>query len=82
MLKNTFVILITFLCLYTHAQSGEVSNPIKYKNTFKDVVFSPGIIVQHETFLDFNLAFGEVTVINGKIPLIGFDGFRVGVETN
>ncbi|MEM5565212.1 hypothetical protein WNY78_08855 [Psychroserpens sp. AS72] len=82
MIKNTLIIISLFALSFSNAQSGEEQKRERYKNNFKDVLFSPGIIVQHETFLDFNMAIGEVTVINGKIPLIGFDGFRIGFETN
>ena len=82
MLKTILVIFSLFILSFSNAQSGETQKRETYKNKFKDVLFSPGIIVQHETFLDVNLALGEVTVINGKIPIIGFDGFRIGVETN
>nr|WP_321231179.1 hypothetical protein [uncultured Psychroserpens sp.] len=82
MLKNTLIILLLFALSMANAQSGEVQTREKYRNEFKDILFSPGVIVQHETFLEFNVSIGEVTAINGKIPLVGFEGFRVGFETN
>ena len=81
MLKKSLVILALLNCIISNAQSGEKERSNKY-NGFKDIVFAPGLIVQHETFLEFNMLFGNVTVIDGKIPVIGVDGFRIGFETN
>jgi len=81
-LKSTLTILLLFSFSFSNAQSGEKPKPVKRKVQFKDFAFSPGIIVQHETFLEFNVMLGEVTDINGKIPIVGIEGFRLGVETN
>jgi hypothetical protein len=82
MTKTILVNLLLFISLTTNAQSGEQERP-KYKNSFKDIVFAPGLIVQHETFLEFNILIGEVTVLSSsKIPIVGVDGFRIGFETN
>ncbi|MCD2260969.1 hypothetical protein [Psychroserpens luteolus] len=78
--KILFISVLLFTSLFSYAQSGE---PDKYKKTYNDIIFSPGLIVQHETFLEFNMLIGDVTVVtNGKIPIVGVDGFRIGVETN
>ena len=82
MLKNTFIILYLFALSFSNAQSGETQKRVKRNVQFKEFAFSPGLIVQHETFLEFNIMFGEVTAENGKIPVIGIEGFRLGVETN
>nr|WP_321237354.1 hypothetical protein [uncultured Psychroserpens sp.] len=82
MIKKTVAAFFLFVVLFSNAQSGEVQKPQKIKKAYKDILFSPGLIVQHETFLEFNVLFGDVTVENGKIPIIGVDGFRIGVETN
>ncbi|WP_156115501.1 hypothetical protein [Psychroserpens sp. Hel_I_66] len=82
MLKIVLTILSVLVLSFSNAQSGEKPEPEKYRTKFKDVLFSPGIIVQHETFLEFNISVGEVTAINDKIPIIGFEGLRLGFETN
>ena len=47
-----------------------------------DVLFSPGIIYQQNLFLDANLLIGELTIVPRKIPIIGVEGWRIGVESN
>ncbi len=75
---TTLTLIFAFWC--SNAQSGE---PETYKKTYNDIIFSPGLIVQHETFLEFNVLIGDVTVrASDKIPVVGVDGFRIGVETN
>ncbi|WP_204346246.1 hypothetical protein [Psychroserpens algicola] len=82
MFKNLLFLLLVLITGPLYAQSGEQDSRIERKQ-FDDILFSPGLIVQHETFLEFNIMFGDVTAIdNGKIPVIGVDGFRIGVETN
>lgn len=81
MLKNALIIFFLFAFTFANAQSGEKESQ-KPKIVFKDVVFSPGLIVQHDTFLDVNVLIGEVAVENGKIPVVGVGGFRLGLETN
>ena len=82
MLKNTLIIILLFVFSLSNAQSGETQKRVKRNVQYKEFAFSPGIIVQHETFLEFNVMLGEVTVENGKFPIIGIEGFRLGVETN
>ena len=78
--KILVIIILTIVSWSINAQSGE---PNTYKKTFKDIIFSPGLIVQHETFLEFNVLIGDVTVMpSDKVPIVGVDGFRIGVETN
>ena len=78
-LKSTLFFMLIMTVSLNYAQSGETA---KEKKRFPDLLFSPGIIVQHETFLEFNVLLGYVTVENGKIPVVGVDGFRLGLETN
>ena len=82
MIRKAIIILLTLFCSFSNAQSGEQDFETKRKQ-FKDILFSPGLIVQHETFLEFNLYIGDVTILpSSKIPIVGVDGFRIGVETN
>lgn len=85
MLKTICISLLTLSFVMSHAQSGEAENELDRTNfEFKDIVFSPGLIVQHETFLEFNVLIGDVIIESGnnKIPIVGVQGFRIGVETN
>jgi hypothetical protein len=82
MRKIILVLLTLFVCSLSNGQSGEIQKSEKIKKQCRDFTFAPGLIVQHETFLEFNVMFGDVTHINGKIPIIGIEGFRIGVETN
>ena len=85
MIKYLLTFLAILLIFCSNAQSGEAgttTETLEYKKEFRDVLFSPGIIVQHETFLEFNMLIGDLTNLPGKIPIIGVDGIRIGVETN
>ena len=82
MLKHTLIILLFFVLSLSSAQSGETQQNSRIEKPKIEVLFSPGIIVQHETFLDLNLLIGVVVVEQSKIPVIGVTGIRVGVETN
>jgi len=79
MLKKIFIVFFLVVFSHSNAQSGELQ---RIKKEYRDVLFSPGITVQHETFLDVNILIGDVTIENGKIPVVGVDGFRIGLETN
>jgi len=82
MIKKAFIFILTLSFFMSNAQSGEQDSEVQ-KKQFRDILFSPGLIVQHETFLEFNMYIGDVTVLpSSKIPIVGVDGFRIGVETN
>ena len=75
-MKYCLVILSLFIHSYLFSQD------IEEKNTKLDFAFSPGIILQHQFFSDVNVIVGKVTVDNGKIPIIGISGVRLGFESN
>ena len=69
------VFLLVFLSVGTHSFSQD-----QHK---KDVVFSPGILVQKALFFEANLLVGDVTVdTQSKIPMVGAEGWRIGIESN
>ena len=75
-MKYCLVILSLFIHSYLFSQD------IEEKNTKLDFAFSPGIILQHQFFSDVNIIVGKVTVDNGKIPIVGISGVRLGFESN
>ncbi|WP_299339449.1 hypothetical protein [uncultured Psychroserpens sp.] len=81
MMKYLIVSILLLLGFVSYAQSGEQEFE-KHRLQYKDFIFAPGLIVQHDTFLEFNMLIGEVTVADGKIPVVGVEGFRIGLETN
>ncbi|MBR9915429.1 MAG: hypothetical protein GYB32_11480 [Algicola sp.] len=75
-------ILILLICVTSCCFSQHNTETTKSRK-FNELLVSPGIIIQHDTFLEFNLFLGSVYVENNsKIPIVGANGFRLGIESN
>ncbi|MCB0398174.1 MAG: hypothetical protein KDD26_00855 [Winogradskyella sp.] len=82
MIKNIFLIVSLLLSSLCFAQSGETE--ILKEPEKVEFVFSSGVFIQKEVFTEFNISFGKVSAEfpPKMIPIVGFEGFRTGVETN
>jgi hypothetical protein len=76
-MKYTLFLLCLFLSLSSFSQQKNAKKKKKL-----DFALSTGLIWQDNLFGDINIIAGDVSLIKGKIPLIGIDGFRIGFETN
>ena len=81
---KTYLILLSLLvglCSTAQNISGEEPEPT-VENKINAIVFSGGIVFQHQFFLDANVLVGHYIAIDGKIPLIGINGWRAGLESS
>ncbi len=81
---KTYLILLSLLvglCSTAQNISGEEPEPT-VENKINAIVFSGGIIFQHQFFLDANVLIGQYSALEGKIPLIGILGWRAGLESS
>jgi hypothetical protein len=73
-------IIIAFLCVWGIAQAQSGTQP---KKSDFGVAFTPGIILQRNVFIDANLFLGKIyTIVDQKIPIVGVNGYRIGIETD
>ena len=70
-MKRIILVCLLFLIQYGFGQDDK-----------KDILFSPGVIFQKNLFVETNVLIGEVTISQSKIPVVGVQGWRVGVESN
>lgn len=75
MAKKAYIILLSLFCCFCYTQEKEAKS--------FDFAFSPGIIVQRNIFLDANVLIGKTfSNLNSKIPIVGIQGIRIGLETD
>ncbi|WGD35150.1 hypothetical protein [Olleya sp. YS] len=81
-MKQLIIILYVLMSGFAFSQSGETSSFKESKSL--DVVFSPSVLIQKEVFVDANIGIGEVSTSfpEKMFPIVGFQGFRIGLETN
>lgn len=72
-MKKILIFALSFSSLYCFSQ----------EKSKIDFVFSPGIILQKDIFIDANVFIGDVvTDTSSKFPVVGVQGWRVGLESN
>ena len=77
-MKKLFLFLLINCCLLANSQQKvtDSDNQIRF-------AFSPGIIVQRNVFLDVNVLVGKSIIdLNPKVPLVGIQGVRIGLESD
>lgn len=78
MMKKRYYLFLISYCFFGYAQEKvhDTDNHIRY-------AFSPGVIVQRNVFLESNLFVGKILdETEGKIPIVGVSGFRIGIESD
>ncbi len=78
MRKKIFLLLFFFCCLLAFSQETVTNSDNKIL-----IAFSPGVVVQRNVFVDLNVLIGKSIIdLNPKVPLVGIQGVRIGLETD
>ncbi|MFC0605983.1 hypothetical protein [Winogradskyella pulchriflava] len=82
MQNKLLLVLYLLLSSFCFSQSGETAST--NEPTKLELVFSPGMFVQKQIFTEINISVGRVSAEfpPKMFPIVGFEGFRAGVETN
>ncbi|GAA4054853.1 hypothetical protein [Flavobacterium chungnamense] len=71
-MRKYFLVFLFLINLYSYCQ--EIKPTKKY-----DFAFSPGIILQGNTFNELNLTIGKISTENWTVGIVGW---RLGIESN